>query len=83
MPNVNPCRNCNTSPFVEMMGCKPTPEMLAKGRVPIVYARFKCPECGAAAAWGQSYSYSDLGMENNAKLWNKLFGAERKENDNG
>lgn len=82
MAKVNPCKKCNTYPVIDTSMDTPTPDMTKRGLYPIVYARYKCPCCGAAPSWGRSYSYCERGMKNNAELWNIMFGAERKENTN-
>lgn len=83
MPKVNPCKKCNTYPVIDSSMDIPTPKMIREGMYPIVYARYKCPSCGAAPSWGRSYSYCERGMKNNAELWNAMFGAERKEKPDG
>lgn len=75
-----PCK-CGETPTVAYRTEIPTNKEIRDGAYPIVFARFECPVCGLAPSWGQSYSFSDLGMRNNAEVWNRMVNnADDKEN---
>ena len=70
-----PCK-CGEKPTVAYRTEIPTNKQIRDGAYPIVFARYECPVCGLAPSWGQSYSFCDLGMRNNAEVWNKMVRRE-------
>ena len=72
MAELKPCR-CGAMPVLEEKA-----EMLGKvwdGGYSIPVGRYFCPVCGKAQGWGTAYStFTDLGRENNIRVWNRLIG---------
>ncbi len=66
-----PCK-CGERPTVTYRTEIPTDKQTRDGAYTIIFARYECPVCGLAPSWGQSYSFSDLGMLNNARVWNRM-----------
>lgn len=75
-----PCK-CGENPTVAYRTEIPTNKQIRDGAYPIMFARYECPVCGLAPSWGQSYAFGELGMRNNAIVWNRMVNnAADKEN---
>lgn len=72
MSELKACR-CGAMPIqetqVHMLG------RIEDGGYPVTIGRHKCPECGNAPSWGQSYSIH-YGWDENIGVWNRCVGCE-------
>lgn len=67
---LKPCNRCGVYPDLETKENKPTMKQIFEGAYTITLCRYKCPVCGEAPSWGQSFSIFG-GTDKAVMVWNE------------